>query len=183
MIPPLARIVLPLALLLAACSPKYDWRELPAAGDAIRVTYPARPAEEVRDLQVEGMPLRMTMKAAEVDRAMFAVMHADLPPEAVATDDARDRTMAAFEAVLQKNLRGEVVDRQPVALRQLPSDTRALSHAVELTVRGEVGGQPSWLLARVYLLDRRVIEVVAIGPNDRLPEAAARDFVQSVRAD
>jgi hypothetical protein len=50
-------------------------------------------------------------------------------------------------------------------------------------VHGKIRDQASWLLGRVYLLDRRLIEVVALGPDEELPKEVAQTFVQSLRAD
>lgn len=178
-----AALILSASFLLAACFPKYDWRDMLAAGDAVRITYPGKPQEESRDVTVAGLTLKMTMKVARVDRAMFAVVHVDLPDAVVADPAERDRVVAAFEEIFQRNLQGSVTARRDVALRQAPSDTRKLTHASEMEVHGKVRDQSSWLLGRVYLLDRRLIEVVALGPDEELPKEVAQTFVQSLRAD
>jgi len=176
-------LVLSVSLLLVGCFPKYDWRDMPAAGDAVRITYPGKPQEESRDVTVAGLTLPMTMKVARVDRTMFAVVHVDLPEAVVADPAERDRVVAAFEEIFQRNLQGTVTARRPVSLRQSAKDTRKLTHASEVEVRGKVRDSSSWLLGRVYLLDRRLIEVVALGPDDELSEEIAKTFVQSLRAD
>jgi hypothetical protein len=176
-------LILSAALLLAACYPKHDWRDLRAAGDAVRITYPGKPQEETRDVTVAGLTLPMTMKVARVDRSMFAVAHVDLPEAVVADPVERDRVVAAFEEIFQRNLQGTVTARRDVPLRQAGTDTRKLTHASEIEVRGKVRDNASWLLGRVYLLDRRLIEAVALGPDDELTPDVAKMFVQSLRAD
>jgi hypothetical protein len=176
-------LILSASLLLTACFPKFDWRDMPAAGDAVRITYPGKPQEETREVSVAGLTLKMSMKVARVDRAMFAVVHVDLPEHVVADPAERDRVVAAFEEIFQRNLQGTVTARRDVTLRQAASDTRKLTHASEVEVHGKIRDQASWLLGRVYLLDRRLIEVVALGPDEELPKEVAQTFVQSLRAD
>lgn len=175
--------ILSASLFLAGCFPKFDWRDMPAAGDAVRITYPGKPQEETREVTVAGLSLKMTMKVARVDQSMFAVVHVDLPEAVVADPAERERVVAAFEGIFQRNLQGTVTARRDVSLRQASNDTRKLTHASEFEVRGKVRDSTSWLLGRVYLLDRRLIEAVALGPDDELSADVAKTFVQSVRAD
>jgi len=176
-------LILSASAMLAACFPKYDWRDMRAAGDTVRITYPGKPQEESRDVTVAGLTLKMTMKVARVDKTMFAVVHVDLPDAVVADPVERDRVVAAFEEIFQRNLQGTVAARRDVPLRLAPGDARKLTHASEIEVRGKVRDEASWLLGRVYLLDRRLIEAVALGPDDELTADVAKTFVQSLRAD
>lgn len=180
----LSRFFLLLCLTgLAACSPKYDWREMPAADGAVRVTFPAKPRPDARDVVVAGHTLPLVFEIAPVDSSIFAVGHVVLP-EAILADPAELAKVAdAFEEVLRANLQGTLSQRKDVRLKQARSDTRKLSRAVELEIHGTVAATPSWLLGRVYLLGDRLIEVVAVGREDELPREVAENFMQSVRAD
>ena len=177
-----ACLVLLLAML-AACSPKYNWREMPAADGAIRVTFPARPKPDQRDVDIAGHTLPLAFDIAPVETSIFAVGRVTLP-EAILADPAELAKGAdAFERVLLANLRGTLTYRKEITLRQAPADTRKLGRAVELEVHGMVANTPSWLLGRVYLLGNQLIEVVALGREDELDRDSAQTFVQSVRAD
>ncbi|MBN4664622.1 hypothetical protein HUS70_01170 [Pandoraea nosoerga] len=66
-------------LVLAACSPRYDWREVHDKDGAYAVTYPAKPTQEARDVKFASGPLPMRMQAARVDAALFAVGVVTLP--------------------------------------------------------------------------------------------------------
>lgn len=172
-----------LLVLLAACSPKYDWREMPAADSAVKVTYPARPQADTRDVDVAGYSLPLTFTIAQVDASVFAVGHAKLP-DAVVNDQAEMGKVAdAFEEVLRANLRGTLRQRREVTLKQSPADTRKLFRAIEVEVHGAVANSPSWLLGRVYVLGNTLIEVVALGPEAELTPEVAKTFVESVRAE
>ena len=182
--PSFFRFLLPVALvLLAACSPKYNWREMPAADDAIRVSFPARPTADTRDVEVAGYTLPLTFNIAPVDSSVFAVGHAKLP-DAVLNDPVELAKVAdAFEEVLRANLKGTLAGRREVKLKQAPNDTRKLFRAVEIEVHGAVGTSPAWLLGRVYVLGNSLIEVVALGPESELTTDVAKTFMDSVRAD
>lgn len=171
------------ALLLAACSPKFDWREMPAADGAVRVTFPARPQTDTRDVDVAGHTMPLTFSVAEVDTSVFAVGYAKLP-EAVLADPAELAKVAdGFEEVLRANLRGTLKERREVSLKQASGDSRKVFRAVQLEVHGAVAESPAWLLGRVYVIGNTLIEVVALGPESALPRDVAETFVQSVRAD
>ncbi|NYE25488.1 hypothetical protein [Pigmentiphaga litoralis] len=184
----LPRLLVSLSLALSfvaltACSPKYDWREMPAADSAVKVTYPARPQSDTRDVNVAGYTLPLTFTIAQVDASVFAVGHAKLP-DAVLNDPAEMAKVAdAFEEVLRANLRGTLRQRREVTLKQSAADTRKLFRAVEVEVHGAVANSPSWLLGRVYVLGNSLIEIVALGPEAELTPDVARQFVESVKAE
>jgi hypothetical protein len=182
--PSIRHACLVFALMLAAgCTPKFDWREMPAANGAVRVTFPAKPKTATNEVDVAGHTLPLSFTVAEVDNSVFAVGYAKLP-DAVLNDPAELAKLAdAFEGVLQANLGGTIKTRKEIGLKQLPSDNRKLRRGTELEVHGHVGDTPSWLLGRVYVLGNMMIEVVAEGRESELPAEMAQTFVQSVRAD
>lgn len=180
----LSRFLLPaLLVLLAACSPKYDWREMPAADNAIRVTFPAKPQADTRDVEVAGHTLPLTFNVAQVDSTVFAVGHAKLPAAVLDNPAELAKVADAFEEVLLANLKGTLAGRREVKLKQAPGDARKLFRALEIEVHGAVAMSPSWLLGRVYVLGDSLIEVVALGPEDQLTPDVAKTFMDSVRAD
>jgi len=182
--PSLVRACLVLFLaLLAACSPRYNWREMPAADGAIRVTFPSSPKPDQRDVDIAGHTLSLAFEIAPVDTSIFAVGRVALPASVMADPAELAKVADAFEQVLLANLRGTLTYRKEIALRQAPADTRRLGRAVEMEVHGTVANTPSWLLGRVYLLGDHLIEVVALGREDELDRDAAETFVRSVRAD
>ena len=62
-----------LALTLAACSPKFDWREVRGSEAPFSILLPAKPASISRELKLDGVLLKMQMTAADVDGISFAV--------------------------------------------------------------------------------------------------------------
>uniref|UniRef100_A0A0H3X1U5 Transmembrane protein n=2 Tax=Pandoraea faecigallinarum TaxID=656179 RepID=A0A0H3X1U5_9BURK len=78
--------------VLAACSPRYDWREVHDKEGAYAVTYPAKPTQDAREVRFASGPLPMRMQAARVDAALFAVGVVTLP-----NDDATLRQTVVDE--------------------------------------------------------------------------------------
>ncbi|WP_233234212.1 hypothetical protein [Bordetella sp. LUAb4] len=162
---PLASLALVCLLLLAACSPTYDWRELDVVNGAARAAFPARVRTESRDITLEGSPLAYTLDAARVDQAVFAVGHASL----AGVPEARREVLAkALLRSLYQNLKAEPPADLPPA-------------GTDIVVQGEAGGKPVLLLARIWVRGDLLVEAVATGPADKLPRAEAQTFVHSLR--
>src|SRR5690348_2571359 len=68
------------AILLGACTPTYNWREVLIADGAARATFPARTATDTRDIPLAGQTLRFSLTSARVGDAVFAVGYAPVPP-------------------------------------------------------------------------------------------------------
>ena len=81
--------ILALALLLAACSPRYNWREVDVADGRVRAAFPDRVQTETRQLRLDTHTLSFTLASATVGEAVFAVGSAPLPPEIAADPVAR----------------------------------------------------------------------------------------------
>ncbi|WP_254926232.1 hypothetical protein [Bordetella genomosp. 11] len=156
------------ALLLAACSPTYNWREVLIADGAARATFPDRPATDTRDIRLGGRDLRFSLTSARVGDAVFAVGYAPLPP-ALAADPAGQRELAdALVRALYANLGAEPPATPP-------------AYGTDIEVRGHAGGRPVWALGRVWVQGGLLVEAVATGSEKGLPAAPAREFVGSLR--
>jgi len=169
-------------LLLAACSPKYDWREMPAANGAIRVQFPARPLVEQREVQINGVDLTLQFQIATVDASVFAVGTATLPPE-IAADSSAARALAeGVEASLSQNLNSPLLNKAGFALPLAPNDQRAFRYGSAFELHGGASPAPAWLLARVFIMGDQLVQVIALGSEGVLTREVAETFVQSIRA-
>ncbi|WP_369798794.1 hypothetical protein [Achromobacter sp. DMS1] len=54
------------------------------------------------------------------------------------------------------------------------------AYGEDIEVRGKAMGKPGWLRARVWVTDTMLIEAVAAGTEESLPEERAREFLRSV---
>ena len=157
-----------LALLLAGCSPKYNWRDYASPDASYRVTFPAKPSTFTRTIDLDGLQVAMTMTAAEVDGATFAVGTAEAPDAA--------RAQAALEAMqvaLMRNI-------DATATRQ--KATAAGEHATrDVEATGKNRGQPMRLVGHFEARGKRFYQVIAIGKKDALPAEQVEQFITSFK--
>lgn len=167
MFPPLVRIALTTAglALLAACSPKYDWREVRGANAPFVVLLPAKPATQTRDINLDGLQVSMTMTAADVDGVSFAVGSAELGDATQAP-----RALAAMKTALVRNIGGTVSREQASAAGVVPA-----------TIDIEASGNGRLLLARFAAKDKRIYQAVVVGKQNAVSREAADTFLESFK--
>ena len=71
-----ARRVAAVAVLLAACSPALDWREVRV--DGAEALMPCRPRPATRQLALAGRPVAMTLQACDAAGRTWAIASADV---------------------------------------------------------------------------------------------------------
>lgn len=158
--------------VLAACSPRYDWREVHGSDAPFTVLLPARPASFSRRIDLDGTPVTMTMTAAEVDGATFAVGVAELAGAMQAP-----RALESIRIALINNIGGnlqqaEVPGRPPMA-----------DSTLDMTATGVARGQPLRLMARLVARDKRVYQILIIGNDEAMTRENAETFFTSFKTD
>lgn len=158
------------ALLLIACSPKFDWREVRGGGAPFSVTLPAKPSSHTRKIDLGGLPVEMTMTATEVDKVTFAVGAAELPDASQAP-----KALESMKTALVKNIGG--------AIRQ----EKAGAGMIQIEASGQPtrssGGQPILLLARFVAKGKYIYQVVVVGSEKAVSREAADTFFSSFKPD
>jgi hypothetical protein len=157
-----------LCLFLAGCSPKYNWRDYASPDAPYRVMFPAKPSTFTRTIDLDGMQVAMTMTAAEIDGATFAVGAAEAPDAA--------RAQAALEAMqvaLVRNI-GATVTTQKATV-----DTDRATRDVD--ARGTSNGIPMRLVGHFEARGKRFYQVIAIGKADALPAEQVEQFLTSFK--
>ncbi len=157
-------------LVLAACSPKFDWREVRGGSDArFSVLLPAKPASLSREVNLGAVTVAMTMTAAEVDGVTFAVGSARLPDAATAA-----AVLPAMKTALVRNINGTVQRETSSAPGQPPSiEIEALGAA------GPQGAAPRLLIARFIAKDAQLYQIVVAGPAGKVSRDAVDTFLSS----
>jgi hypothetical protein len=157
-----------LCLLLSGCSPKYNWRDYASPDAPYRIMFPAKPATFTRTIDLDGMQVAMTMTAAEVDGATFAVGAAEAPDAA--------RAQAALEAMqvaLVRNI-GATINSQKAT-----TDTDRATRDVDAS--GTSNGAPMHLVGHFEARGKRFYQVIAIGRADALPAEQVEQFLTSFK--
>lgn len=149
-------------LMLAGCNPTYNWREHTNQDGRYKVLFPAKPATFTRPVDVDGLRVEMTMTAAEVDGATFAI------GSAIAPDAARAQAaLPAMRLALLRNI-GADDDGVPAAQDSLGVDAK-----------GAVNGKPMRLHGRFETRGERFYQVIVLGPADAVPAEQVDQFLSS----
>lgn len=159
------------AALLMACSPAYDWREIRGAGASYSVMLPSKPSSHVRTVNLDGVQVEMTMTGAETEGVSFTVATAQLPDPGQA-----HKALQAMKTAMLRNIGGSAPQEKPVQVAgTIPAaEVRAVG-------RPDASGRPRLLVARFFVQDRRVFQMVVLGPDQGVPEEAIDTFLASFK--
>lgn len=155
-------------VLLAGCTPDYNWRQMVVADGHVEALFPARVDSETRTLLLAGQTLPFTLAVAQVGQTMFAVGSAPIPDELELDRAARERMGQVLMRSLYANLGAAV----PAVLPPLGE---------EIEVRGRVGQRLAWVRARVWVTNNMLIEAVVSGGDDEASREEVDTFLREVR--
>jgi len=156
--------VLLLTLVVVACYPRYNWRELPVADGLAVLAFPARTDVAQREVVLAGMRVNFVLTSAKVDDSLFSFGYAQLPLES--EPPARDAARQALIDSLAKGM-GQAV---PASAQE----------GKVFKLESAQGEAPLVVFARVLLHHDVVMRVVASGPPEELTDEIARDFMRSL---
>lgn len=160
-----ARLLLLAAL--AGCSPDYNWREVQNADAAFSALFPAKPSSHAREINLDGIRTSMSMTAAEVNGALFAVGSTELASPALVQP-----ALNAMKTAMVRNIGGTVASERNVA--------GAIPYS-ELVANGSRNGQPVQMTARFAARNQRVYQAVVIGAPQALPADTVETFLSSFK--
>jgi hypothetical protein len=163
------RIVLMLLMagVLAACSPSYNWREVPVGGGAVKAFFPDKPVTQERSLAFQGHNVVFSMTSATVGAGMFTVAYAPLPDELAANAPARLEFARSVMRSLYRNLGAQEPDPLPGF-----GDT--------FVIDGKSPKGPLRLKGRLWLTDKALVESLVTANPDVFPEGEAGEFLMGV---
>jgi hypothetical protein len=119
---------------LIACSPTYDWRTISNNASGYSVDMPAKPGADVRNIDVNGAPMRMHMQTAEVGGAVFVIGTLDLPDAQPAT---QQKALTFLRDGLARNV-GVPPQSRAVAV---PLATGGSAPGFEMELSGKAGAK------------------------------------------
>lgn len=151
------------AVLLAGCSPTYNWRDYTSADGAFKVLFPAKPATHTRAIDLGGIKVDMTMTAAEVEGTTFAVGTAVAPDAALA-----QATLPAMRQALLRNIGAS----DPGVKDGAPLDVDAV---------GKGNSGPVRLVGRFLAKGTRVYQVIVVGTPGAMPPEHTEQFLSSFK--
>ena len=158
-----------LMLFLNACDPTLNWREVRSDDAGYTSLFPAKPTSFERAVNLDGLQVMMNMTAAEADGASFAVATAIIEDEG-----QRAKALIAMQTAMLRNIRGEITEKKTVNVKGGATE-------IQIHATGQAGqaGTPLVLFARFVMHERRVFQVIALGPKEKLSAEAADTFLSS----
>lgn len=161
-----------IAMMLAACSPPFDWREIRSDAAPYVVAMPAKPSTFSRKIDLDGTETVMTMTAAETGDITFAVGSAELPDATHA-----QVSLTAMKTAMVNNIGGKIRQEKVLTMPQTQNATSGTLAVTEIEAIGAAStataGQPRILFARFVARDKHVFQIVVTGPE----KAVTRDIV------
>ena len=128
-----APLILLTAAALGACSPVFNWREVPIADDGLVALLPCKPDRATRNLPLGGSAsVAVDMTGCEAGGATFAVAHATAEDAAQA-----DAWMRAWRAATRSQLAGAAIVETPATLPRSAASPAAVRFDVQ---HGGAGG-------------------------------------------
>jgi hypothetical protein len=159
-----------LVVLLLACSPVFNWRNVRLPGAGLKLLLPCKPDHANRTITLAGQTVEIQMAGCETGGALFAVSHADLKDKSTipaALEQWRLATLGNMQAqqdVQALTFKMPGADATPQALRVRVRGRRQDGSAVEAQAEWFARG-PHLYHAVVYAdrLDRDVADAFFSG--------------------
>lgn len=160
------------ALLLAACAPALDWRDVRAADGVVRAQLPCKPSTHTRKVTLAGQAVSLTLSACSAGGQTWALAWADMTDPALVGPALRELRVAAaanIGAPSSSVLKLDVPGATPHA------------DSTRLQLDGKrADGQP--VREQIALFARGTLVVQATALGAALPEDAVDTFFSSLRA-
>ena len=153
--------------LLAGCTPTYDWRDVRGTSVPFTVLLPAKPSTFARPVNLGGIQARMTMTAAEIDKVTFAVGTAELPDAAQA-----QAALLVMKSTLVKNIGG--------VIRHEKSQLGRSDSSIDFDAAGGTG-ETKALHAHLVARERRLYQIIVVGPEKSIRPEAVDTFLTSFK--
>lgn len=171
--------ILPLLLaatLLCACHPKYDWRDYRSQDAPFVVLFPDKPASYTRNVELDGLTVKMTMVAAQIEGTMFAVGSAEVPDAKLAP-----AALAAMKTALVRNIGGTVTTEKSSTAASASGSKSTLDSAIDVQASGAQGGVPMQLIGHFVAHDKRIYQVIVMGKQKAIVRDQVDMFMSSFK--
>jgi hypothetical protein len=152
-------------LVLAGCTPEYNWRERSVADDRGVIMFPSRIQTEQRQIDLEGSPTTFSLTSSAVGQAVFSVGFIALPESL-----SKEKSQALVKTVVSA-----------LAVRAGKQAPESALEGEIFTLETVVANKPSLMMARVVVHRGMLIQVVVSGPKQSLSNENALEFVRSLR--
>lgn len=161
---------------LAACSPKFNWRDYSSQDAPFRAMFPEKPATHTRTVDLDGMKVEMTMTAADVDGTMFAIGTAEAPDA-----DKAEAALAAMKTALVRNIGATITSEKAGKASAQAGATAVRGAAIDIEAAGMRNGTPMRLVGHFESRGKRFYQVVVMGKEQDLTKENVEQFMSSFK--
>ncbi len=176
-----AACVIALGVIATACNPTFNWREFRSA-DGFAVMLPGRPQTVSREVRLPDGVVQMSMTSTGIGATLFAVGAAQLPSGLSSEAPGRERTVTHLRDALVRNVNGRIINSSAASLSVPPGDSRKVLAAEAIEAAGrDSGGRAVRLTARLFIVDDRLYQVIALSAEGEVPPDAIETFFTSFR--
>lgn len=163
-------------LALAACSPQFNWRDYSSQDAPFRVMFPDKPATHAREVDLNGMKVKMTMAAAQVEGIMFAVGSGEAPD-----DDKAAAAVTAMKTALVRNIGATIKSEKQGKSSAAAGSATARSSAIDIDATGVQKGAPMRLVGHFESRGKRFYQVIVMGEEKKISQDQVDMFMSSFK--
>jgi hypothetical protein len=164
------------ALVLAGCSPQFNWRDYSSETAPYRVMFPDKPASDTRKIDLDGLKVDMTMTAAQVNGTIFAVGTGEAPDA-----ERAEAALAAMKTALVKNIGATVKSEKTGKASASSGAAHARSAAIDIEAVGTQKGEPMRLVGHFESRDKRFYQVIVMGKEKDMTRENEDMFMSSFK--
>ena len=156
-------------LLLAGCTPEFNWREVRIEPGTLRVLMPSKAEQLTRTVPLGEEALVMHMTGARVAALSFTVTVVELGS---AREDVAAQALVRMEQAMLRNIDGRMLERAEILLAPA-------TPALALRAQGKAQGKPVMMWARFFRWKDFAVQAVVIGSE--ADSDKAETFFESLR--
>jgi hypothetical protein len=164
------------SLLLAACSPQFNWRDYSSETAPYRVMFPDKPSTHTRKIALDGLTVEMTMTASQVNGTMFAVGTAEAPDA-----ESAEKALTAMKTALVKNIGATIKSETVGKASAAAGSSVARSAAIDIDATGMQKGEPMRLVGHFESRNKRFYQVIVMGKEKDLTRENVDMFMSSFK--
>ena len=163
-------------LLLAGCSPEYNWREVKPAGLGFQATFPGKPGTASRDVQIDGQKFAMSVVATQAGGHSFSVGVLQLNND---TPAHRERILAVVREQMLRNVAATQSSATPAEVAVLNPQGATMASESGQRIEAQAKTQPNRLFGVFVAHGTRVYQCLVIGQNPESEQVQL--FIESFR--
>ena len=161
-------------VLLGACSPAYDWRDVRPAGTELALQFPCRPVAQRRAVELAGPPVDLSLMACTAGGQTWALAHADLGDPARVTG-----ALAELRSSTIQKLQAEQAALVPVAVPGATPNLQAGRLRLQTRPGAASGGhRPLHMELALFARGTHVFQVSVLG--EAVPDDMSQTFFASI---